>query len=75
MNNNRRKQLRQWNEKIENLRAELEDILYDEQEYYDNIPENLQCSSRAEDSEIAIECLEEAIEIIDEIIEKVEESM
>ena len=75
MNKERRKQLRQWNEKIEALKSELENILMDEQEYYDNIPENLQCSSRAEDSESAIACLEEAIEIIGEVIDKVEEGI
>lgn len=75
MNKNRRKELRQWNEKIEALKDELENILMDEQEYYDNIPENLQYSSRAEDSETAIECLEEALDIIDEVIDKIEESI
>lgn len=75
MNKNRRKELRQWNEKIEALKDELENILMDEQEYYDNIPENLQYSSRAEDSETAIGCLEEALDIIDEVIDKIEESI
>lgn len=71
MNRERRKQLRQWSDKAEELKSELESILWDEQEYYDNIPENLQSSSRAEDSEAAIECLENAIDSVDEAINTV----
>jgi hypothetical protein len=73
MNKDRRRQLRQWNKKAEALKDELENILWDEQNYYDNIPENLQYSSRAEDSQEAIDCMEEAVEILGEAIDKVEE--
>ncbi len=72
MNRERRRQLRQWNAKIEALKSELENILCDEQDCYDNIPENLQGSSRAMDSEEAIEQMEEAIEIVDEVIEAID---
>lgn len=75
MNKDRRRQLREWNKKIEKLKSELESILCDEQEYYDNIPENLQYSYRAEESEEIIACLEEAIESIGEAIDKVEEGI
>ena len=43
-----------WINTLENLKDE-------EQDYYDNIPENLQYSRRAEASEEAIENLEEAL--------------
>ena len=75
MNKERRKQLKQWSKKAETLKDELESILWDEQDYHDNIPENLQYSSRAEDSEEAIDCIEEAIETLNEAIEKVDEIM
>lgn len=75
MNNERRKQLRQWMRKVETLKDELENILWDEQNYYDSIPENLQSSARAEDSESAIECMEEAIDAIGEVIDKVDEAI
>ena len=75
MNNERRKQIRQWMGKAEILKGDLENILWDEQNYYDSIPENLQNSARAEDSEAAIECLEEAIDMISEAIDKVDESI
>ena len=44
----------------------LDSIKDDEQDYYDNIPENLQSSQRAEDSETAIENLEEALDLLNE---------
>ena len=73
MNKDRRNQLRLWCQKAEELKDSLESILWDEQNYYDNIPENLQYSMRAEDSEQAISDIEEAIDIMAEAIEKVEE--
>lgn len=72
MNRDRRRQLRQWIIKAEELKSEMEDILWDEQSYYDNIPENLQYSSRATNSEEAINSMEEAIEILSEAIDEVE---
>lgn len=45
----------------------LDNIKDDEQNYYDNIPENLQYSQRAEDSEAAIENLEEALDLLNEV--------
>lgn len=45
----------------------LDNIKDDEQDYYDNIPENLQSSQRAEDSEQAIEYMEEALDLLNEV--------
>ena len=47
--------------------TKLENIKDDEQYYYSNIPENLQYSQRAEDSEAAIENLEEALDLLNEL--------
>ena len=44
----------------------LDNIKDDEESYYDNIPENLQYSQRAEDSEQAIKSLEEALDLLNE---------
>lgn len=46
---------------------ELDYIKDDEQSYYDDIPENLQYSQRATDSEAAIENLEEALDLLNEV--------
>lgn len=45
----------------------LDNIKGDEQDYYNNIPENLQCSQRAEDSEAAIENLDEALDMLNDV--------
>ena len=41
MNNDRRKQLREIITVLENVKGDLEAIRDDEQDYMDNIPENL----------------------------------
>ena len=51
-------------EDVEECIALLEDVLQEEQDYYDNIPENLQSGMRAMDSEEAIEHMEEALELL-----------
>ena len=61
MNNSRRKQ-------IEKVIDELEKIRNDEQDYFDNMPENLQYSERGEKSEFAIDALEFAIDQLQEIL-------
>ena len=53
----------------------LDNIKYDEESYYDNIPENLQYSQRAEDSEMAIENLEEALDLLNEVYDEEEFDM
>ena len=62
MNKERRKELSNLVRNISDLHEKLNSILEDEQNYYDNMPENLQCSSRADESEEAIEMMEEALE-------------
>jgi methyl-accepting chemotaxis protein len=51
----------------------LETICSDEQDYYDNIPENLQSSDRANDSEEAIGQMEEVVSSIEDIISIIED--
>lgn len=58
---------RKRRERIEFFQGELQSILEEEQEYFDNIPENLQESERAQQSEKAISNLEEAISLLESI--------
>lgn len=60
MNKQRRKQIEKLEEQFQALIQELEEILNDEQEYLDSIPENLQGGERYSNSENAIAELEEA---------------
>ena len=54
MNNKRRAEIKNIKERFAIARDMLESVLNDEQDYYDNIPENLLGSMRAEESEEAI---------------------
>lgn len=76
MNNTRRKEIRSIIEQAEELKDKLENILADEDEYRDNMPENLSGSRRYDDSEeasnslrCALEDLECAIYNLQEILE------
>ena len=81
MNKNRRKELMEWVKKAEDwaaqgesLRDELENICSDEQDYFDNMPENLQGSQRGMDAEDAIDAMNEAIESMNNAIEAAEDA-
>lgn len=73
MNKVRRANIKETVDLIERVKSVLERILDEEQDYYDNIPENLQSSQRAEDSEDAISNLEDAISNLEEAIGNLEE--
>lgn len=61
MNATRRSELEEINEKLGDLRTQLEELLEDEQEYFESMPENLQGSERGQESEDAISNIECAI--------------
>ena len=73
MNNARRKMIREAIDILEMRKGTdhaldiLENVLYNEEDAYDNIPENLQSSWRAMDSEEAIDALNDAIELLTEL--------
>ena len=58
---------------IESAKDELEDILYEEEDAYDNMPENLQYSIRGEESSDAIDSLQEAVDALEEAIDTLNE--
>lgn len=69
MNGQRRKsiqeiadRIKEAHEKIESIISDLEDIKSDEQDYLDNIPENLQGSERYSIAEEAIDNLDNALD-------------
>lgn len=70
MNNERRKRIVNAIYKIEEL---IQNILDEEQEAYDNMPENLQGSERGIISEEAQENLDSAIDALEEAISYLEE--
>jgi len=74
MNKMRRSDIDDLITALEKLREKTEDILSAEQDYYDNMPENLQSSSRADAAEEAISNLEDAISSIEDAIGSLEEA-
>ena len=76
MNNKRRKEIKFIQkfliaeELAEDILNRLEDVLCDEENSYYNIPENLLGSVRAEESENAIDCLDEAIDLLSKYVDK-----
>lgn len=74
MNKARRDQLRKVIQKIEDIIKVVENILYDEQDAYDNIPDSLKELDRGNESieaqgniEAAIEALEQASAYLEEM--------
>ena len=62
-------------EQIVDLKNNLENIQQDEDDYRDNMPENLWGSERYEKSEEASQNLELAISSLEEVIDYLEESI
>jgi hypothetical protein len=74
MNNARRREidreaadLREALEALDNVRANLENLRDEEQEYLDAMPEGLQQSDRGEVAQAAIERIEEVIDALDSL--------
>lgn len=73
MNKERRNKILMIIAEIEKAKTGLENILSEEEMYFDNMPENLQGSARGEESEEAIDYIGEAITSLDSAIEQLEE--
>jgi len=64
MNEKRRERIRSVKEKLDDCASELDDIRSDEEEYRDNIPENLQGGDRYQDADDNCDKLEDVTENI-----------
>ena len=82
MNNSRRKKIASVISALENIagydsinsiRNEIENILWEEEDAYDNMPENLQYSMRGEASSEAIDSLQDAVDALEEAISIIDE--
>ena len=73
MNKERRNRITKAITKLEEMKNEIDEILLEEENAFDNMPENLQCSERGEESEEAINTLNEAIESLEDTINSLEE--
>lgn len=73
MNADRRSRVIKAKQLLEEAKDILEEALNEEDEYRDNIPENLQNSERYEQSEACSDAMDSAISEIDLAIESLEE--
>lgn len=73
MNKVRRKELQELYDIISEAKDRLE-MLHDEEEYKDNMPENLQSSERYERAEAAVDALDSAVTSLEEALDYIEEA-
>lgn len=73
MNNVRRKNIEKVIGMISDARSLLEELMQEEEEYRDNMPENLQSSERYEKADEACYAMEEAIGNMEDIESALEE--
>lgn len=74
MNKERRKSLREIQSKLERLGQDLEALKEEEEEYRDNMPENLQESDRYQRADEVCDLLQEALENLDNAYQQIEEA-
>lgn len=75
MNKERRKVLQTIYSSLEGLMVALETVQVEEENYRDNMPENLQGSERYEESEESISNIEDAVNSVEEAISSIESAM
>lgn len=75
MNKVRRKNLQSIIDRLEDIKADLEEITYEEEEYRDNIPENLQGSEKYERADEACGSLNDAADTLNEVIDSITTAM
>ena len=73
MNNERRNKLKIIMKTLSSIVNDIEKVKSEEEDYMDNMPENLQSSMRAEESEEAIDTLGEAMENINSVVDALSE--
>jgi len=74
MNNERRKVIRELVGKLEDLEAQIEDVVQEEANYLDNMPESFQDSEKGENTQETIATLENAQNTVPEVISYLEEA-
>ena len=73
MNNIRRKKIKEIIDNLNNLHGRIEEVLSEEQDAYDNMPEGLQMSDNGMACEDAIDKLEDSMDNLNTAVEILEE--
>ena len=74
MNNTRRTAIAKLNSQLEDIKSQVESLLSDEQDAYDNMPESFQDGERGEAAQSAISNLEDAVSSLEDAFNSLEES-
>lgn len=74
MNKDRRKYIDEAIASMDHAKSILENARDEEQEFFDNMPENMQGGEKCQAAETAISSLEDAISSIEEAMDSAEES-
>ena len=75
MNKERRKELQKLYDIIADAKDNLDILRDEEEEYKENIPENLQGSQRYETAEAAVDAITFAVSSLEEALDQIEEAM
>ncbi len=75
MNKQRRKDIQSVINMVEDAKTALEPLFDEEEEYHENMPENMQDSGKGEVAEEACRNMEEAISQLEEIVSTLETAM
>lgn len=72
MNKDRRNIINTLSSRLDDLKAEIESVMEDEQSYFDNMPQSFQDGEKGERAQAAIDALQEAIDGFDAITSALE---
>jgi len=74
MNNTRRKALNKIAERLREINSDLQELRDEEEEYMENIPENLQDGEKYQAAEAAIDSMDYALDEFEGMITNIEEA-
>ena len=74
MNKDRRKRLQEVIDKLHPIHAELEELVSEEQDAFDSMPDSFQNAEKGETMQAGIDALQEAANMVTGAIEQIEEA-
>lgn len=74
MNKARRIELDEIISKLQDIQADIDVVMTDEQNAFDNLPEQFQVGERGAAMEDAIDCMSSAYDALDDVIEYLEDA-
>lgn len=72
MNKQRRKEIARIRELIQAAHDDLETVMEEEREYFDNMPESIQDGVKGQAAQENVDALEEAVDGLDEVLNNID---